>query len=153
MMEKNRVLVVVDPTTDEAQVCVVRGAWIAEKLELGLELLICDYNPYLAGDRFLDSNSLKQLRAQIVHHNRENLEAIAAPLRERGLNVTTSALWDTPLDDAIVRHVKRTSPLLVVKETHYHGKIGRNTIAQYRLEFSSLVPRTALVGQTNTMAC
>ena len=51
------------------------------------------------------------------------LEEIARPLRERGLSVAVSAVWDTPLNEGIVRHVLRTNPRLLVKETHYHPKI------------------------------
>lgn len=128
MNEKNRVLVVVDPTKDDEQACVARGAWIAEKLDLGMDLLICDYEPFLAGDRVIDTKALKQLRKNMVHSNWEKLENIAKPLRENGLDIVTSSLWDTPLDHAIVRHVIRTNPKLVVKETHHHGRIGRTLL-------------------------
>lgn len=125
MNENNRVLIVVDPTRDDEQTCITRGAWIAEKLDLGVELLICYYDPFLAGDGLIDSNELKEFRERKVHNNLEKLEDIATSFREAGLDVVTTSLWDTPLDDAIVRHVVRTSPKLVIKETHYHSRIGR----------------------------
>lgn len=120
-----RVLIVVDPTKDEEQACVTRGVWIAAKLGLGVELLICDYEQFLSGDRVFDSPGLETLRKEVIHSNLLRLEKIARPLQEKGMDVTVSSVWDTPLDDAIIRHVVRTEPALVVKETHYHSKLGR----------------------------
>jgi len=122
----NRVLVVVDPTRNDEQGCVTRGAWLAKKLNVGLDLLICDYEQMMSGgNRFFDTPGLSELRNNVVYSNRERLEEIASPLRDDGINVVVSSVWDTPLDEGIVRHVMRTQPKVVVKETHYHSKIHR----------------------------
>jgi len=59
----------------------------------------------------------------VVGENRKKLERIAKPLRDERLDVIVSSIWDRPLDDSIVRHVLRTNPRLVVKDTHYHSKL------------------------------
>ena len=123
MTDDNRILVVVDPTGSNEQVCVERGAWLAKSLDLGLELLICHYEHILLGARSIDSPFVQRVQQDVIGQRREMLEDIARPLREQGLSVVVSAVWDTPLDEAIVRHVLRTSPRLLVKDTHYHHKI------------------------------
>lgn len=123
MTDDNRVLVAVDPTGPNEQACVERGAWLANSLDLGLELLVCHYEHILLGVRSIDSPFVQRVREDAIRKRREMLDQIAQPLREQGLNVVVSAVWDMPLDEAIVRHVLRTSPRLLVKDTHYHHKI------------------------------
>lgn len=126
MNSNSRILVVVDPTRDDEQACVSRGAWLAKKLDVGLDLLICDYEQMMSGgNRFFDTPALGELREHIIHSNRERLDKIAKPLVADGLDVVVSSVWDAPLDEGIIRHVMRTEPKIVVKETHYHTKLKR----------------------------
>jgi universal stress protein E len=125
MAISDRILVVVDPTRDDEQACVTRGAWLAEKFGRGIDLLICHYEQSLSGNHFFDSPGLERARKDSLDHLRTKLEKIAGPLQRRGLDVIVSAAWDTPLDEGIIRHVLRTHPFVVVKETHYHSALGR----------------------------
>ena len=59
MAETRRLLVIVDPTSD-AQPAVERAVWLAERLGATVELFVCDYDPYLAGERFYDTDSLQR---------------------------------------------------------------------------------------------
>ena len=61
MKKINRILTVIDPTSD-AQPALQRAAWVAEKTGAELELFICYYNEYLSGDRLFDSPSLEKAR-------------------------------------------------------------------------------------------
>jgi len=124
MKEISRVMCVIDPTTKE-QHAMERAAWIAGCTDASLELFICYYNEYLSGDRFFDSRSLAQAREEVIDGHGKYLEKLAGPLRDKGLDVTTSAAWDHPLHDGIVRHATSTGADLVVKDTHYHTAVGR----------------------------
>ncbi len=124
MKNLNRVLCVIDPTTEQ-QHALERAAWIAEFSGAELELFICYYNEYLAGDRFFDSRSLVKARNEMIESFRARLEKLAAPLRERGLKVRTAATWDHPLHEGIVRHAAAAKADLVVKDTHYHSAAAR----------------------------
>ena len=126
MTDDSRILVVVDPTAPNDQACVDRGAKLAKSLDLGLELLICYYEHILLGARTVDSPFLQNTQRDAVNRCRKMLEEIARPLRDQGLSVVVSAVWDTPLGEAIVRHVLRTNPRIVVKDTHYHSKLRRS---------------------------
>ena len=125
MTAENRILVVVDPTASNKQVCVERAAWLATNLDLDLELLICHYEQILPGARSDNAAFLESSREFAIGQQRKKLEEIAGPLRERGLGVIVSAIWDRQLGDGIVRHVLRTNPRMVVKDTHYHSIISR----------------------------
>jgi universal stress protein E len=62
--------------------------------------------------------------------NLQELEYLARPLRERGLEVTTVAEWHPPLEEGIGHHVIRTNPDLVIKETHWHAAMPRVSLTR-----------------------
>ncbi|MEM7284337.1 MAG: universal stress protein [Pseudomonadota bacterium] len=124
-MKAKSILVVVDPTGGKEQFCVEKGAKLAEIFDAKLELLICFYDQHLSGERFFDSKGLRLSREDAIKNRSIFLENLAVPLRNHGLEVKTTALWDTPLDDAIVRYAVESEADLVVKDTHYHGALSR----------------------------
>lgn len=124
-MEKlNKILCVVDTTTGE-QYAVDRAAWLCGKSGAKLELVIVCYNEYLSGERLFDGPSLEKARKEVVDGHRAQLESIARPLRDTGLDVTNSVVWDRPLFEGIIRHATAADADLVVKETHYHTSLAR----------------------------
>src|SRR5210317_2513179 len=124
MNELKKILAVVDPTEAD-QPAVGRAAWLAQCSNAELELLVCYYNEYLSGDRLFDSPSLEKARAEVIGSHSKHLEELAEPLRKDGVVVTTSAIWDHPLFEGIVRHVVSTGTDLVVKDTHHHSAVAR----------------------------
>jgi universal stress protein E len=48
----------------------------------------------------------------------KRLEALAAPLRRRGLKVRTAAIWDYPVHEAIVRRAMTVEADLIIAERH-----------------------------------
>ena len=74
-----RILCVVDPTAEE-QPALARAAWIARSEGATVELLVCFYDEYLAGTRFYDAESLRQMRESAMAGLRERLAGYAAPL-------------------------------------------------------------------------
>lgn len=124
MLKVAKVLSVIDPTVRE-QPALERAAWLAEASEAELELLVCYYNEYLSGDRLFDSPSLEKARAEVIANQERHLEALAEPLRSRGIVVKTSATWDHPLYEGIVRHVVESGADIVFKDTHHHGAVTR----------------------------
>lgn len=124
MKKVSRIMCVIDPTTDKQQ-AMSRAAWLAKCMDASLELSICYYNEYLAGDRFFDSRSLAEARQEVIDGYSKYLEKLAEPLRESGLDVKTAAVWDHPLHEGIVRHAAESEADLVVKDTHYHSAAAR----------------------------
>jgi universal stress protein E len=124
MQEIKRIMSVIDPTTD-AQPAMLRAAWLAEQTGAELELFICYYNEYLSGDRLFDSPSLEKARKELIAGHEKHLDKLAEPLREKGINVTTMAVWDHPLYEGIVRHAAATGADIVLKDTHHHSAVAR----------------------------
>jgi universal stress protein E len=128
MKPNKSILVVIDPTTNE-QPALARAAWLAGKLGLDLELFVCEYDQYLAGERFFDSAALKKARSGLLQRHTKRLEKLAAPLREQSLRVTVDTVWDHPLHEGILRKIERANPTLVLKDTHYHSAIRRSVFS------------------------
>ncbi len=124
MQNISKILAVIDPTVEQ-QPGMVRAAWLADKTGAELELLVCYYNEYLSGDRLFDSPSLEKARAEVIGSHSKHLEELAEPLRKTGVVVKTSAVWDHPLHEGIVRHAVATGADVVVKDTHHHSALSR----------------------------
>lgn len=124
MHEISRIVAVIDPTAEE-QPALGRAAWLAKHTGARLDLLICYYNEYLSGDRLFDSPSLEKARVEVLDNYAKDLEQLAEPLRQDGIVVTSSAIWDHPLHEGIVRHALEVEADIVVKDTHHHSAIAR----------------------------
>lgn len=116
MQTLERILVIVDPTTDERP-SLERARWLAERCRAHLELFVCAYDPVLAGDRKAVDSQLEQCRS--------TLEALAEPLRQDGITVDVDARWERPLDEGVASKMIASAPDLVLKDTHYHSLIRR----------------------------
>jgi len=125
MAEIRRILSVVDPTVD-AQPVVQRAAWLAESVGADLELFICDYDQYLAGERFFDSAALEKARANLIEGHRAKLRELAQSIGSDRVTISTDATWDYPLHEGIVRKATQSNADLVIKDTHYHTIIKRS---------------------------
>lgn len=128
MSQNGHILAIIDPTATEHPV-LDRAALLAARLNRPLELFICDYDQYLAGERFFDSESLAKARDSLIENHEKNLEKLAADVKTResgaGLEITVDACWDHPLYEGIVRKVQRATPAFVVKDTHFHTVLKR----------------------------
>lgn len=124
MQKISQIMCVVDPTA-KTQPALQRAAWLATNTGAELELLVCYYNEYLSGDRLFDSPSLEKAREEIINGHEKNLEELAEPLRNTGLVVKTTAVWDHPLYQGIVRHAAATGADIVFKDTHHHSAVSR----------------------------
>jgi len=124
MKNTSLIMCVIDPTAS-AQPAMHRAAWLAGKTGAELELFICYYNEYLSGARLFDSPSLEKARAEICDGHRQRLESFAEPLRQSGLTVKTTVVWDHPLHEGIVRHAAAIGADFVFKDTHHHSAITR----------------------------
>lgn len=124
MQTITKVLSVIDPTVEE-QPALHRAAWVAKKAGAEVEILVCYYNEYLSGDRLFDSPSLEKARGEVIANQEQHLEELAEPIRKSGVVVTTSAVWDHPLHEGIVRHAVSSGADIVFKDTHHHSAVAR----------------------------
>ena len=124
MQEIKNILAVIDPTAD-AQPALQRAAWLAKHTGANLELLVCYYNEYLSGERLFDSPSLEKARAEVVDRERDRLEQLAQPIRDAGVVVKSTSVWDHPLYEGVVRHATESKADIVIKDTHHHDAVTR----------------------------
>src|SRR5688572_298662 len=125
-MRENTLLVVIDSTAGSAQPALERAAWLAEQSGARLELFACEYDPDIDSRRL--ATSVPGAREHVLDKRRRELEALAAPLRERGLTVSVDVVWDHPFDAAIIRKAAAHDYWLVAKETHHHNLLQRTLL-------------------------
>jgi universal stress protein E len=120
----SKIVSVIDPTAVD-QPALNRASWLARSTGAEIELLVCYYNEYLSGDRLFDSPSLEKAREEVLANQTKHLEAIAEPLRQDGIVVKTTAVWDHPLYEGVVRHAVNCGADIVIKDTHHHSAVER----------------------------
>lgn len=122
--QPERILVVIDPTAD-AQPAMQRAMYLAEHLEMALDLFICHYQPAFAGRRFFDSADLKQARKRATDEKLAFLRHLAESHRDYDVPIGIQVAWDEPLHEGIIREALRTNARYVLKDTHYHSAVSR----------------------------
>jgi universal stress protein E len=111
------ILVIVDPSASEHP-AVAKAAVLAEKFSARLELFACDTK---ASRNIRQAESARRpTRSPHDTDLKAMVERLAAPLRERGLDVTTESVSGEPLHTVLLERVKHTCAELVVKDTHHH---------------------------------
>jgi universal stress protein E len=130
MKNVTKILAVLDPTASE-QPAAKKACHLAMSSGAKLELFVCDYDQYLSGERFFDSEGLKRARDHIIERHRQRLLKVADDLRHEipgaeKLEISVDARWDNPRDDAILRKLNDSKADLMVKDTHFHNVLKRS---------------------------
>jgi universal stress protein E len=135
------VLVVVDAASG-SRVAVEKAAVLASASGARLRLFSCSHDPRLTARLFLSPDSLSAARADELRRRRARLEELAAPLKERGLEVDVEVAWDSPLHAGILTEVSLSRPDLVVKEAAWQESLMRRlfTHTDWRLVQACPVP-------------
>ena len=118
-----KILVVVDPTA-QSHPCVEKAARLAASFASSIELYVCDADQEIP-ESWAGGTTTGQFRGLMRERRIASLEKLAAPLRARGLNVTTSSETHAPFEDAVARHAIRMKADLVVKDAQSHTPTGR----------------------------
>lgn len=121
MSSIQNILVIVDPTAQQ-QPAVAKGALLARKLSARLDLFVCDTQ---VARSIRLARQLSESPGAPLEQLGPWLDAIAAPLREQGLDVTTEVTSADPLHTALLERVKHTCAGLVIKDTHHHSAAQR----------------------------
>jgi len=139
--EAGRILVVVDAASG-SRVALEKAAALATGAGAPLRLFSCSRDPRLTARLFLSPDSLSAARADELRRRRARLEELAAPLRERGLDVDVEVAWDAPLHAGILAEVSLSRPELVVKEAAWHESLMRRLFSHtdWRLMQACPVP-------------
>ena len=115
MTDKDTLLVVID--MDDAGVAIERAAHMASRSKVRIELFSCLYDAVIANERAFESGDLFAAKKRRLEARREELDALAAPLREQGLDVSVEVAWDKPVYEGIVRHALKLRPRMILTGT------------------------------------
>ncbi len=124
MMNIRKILVVIDPDS-ESQPALDRVLYLSGHMDFEVMLIACDYTQYLVEGYYFDAVEIPRLREDYLAERKEALEALAGPLREKGLDVVTKASWAHPGYEVIVEEAAGYGADLVVHHTRRHGALSR----------------------------
>ena len=125
MAARDRLLVVVDPTTEEQPV-LDRAVWLAGVLKAEIELFICDYDPLLLMEQDFDTDAAERAKHRFLDRSYRRLREHAHRIMTQSIDVTVDVRWHHPLDEGVLLKVADSRPALVLKETHYHSLLKRS---------------------------
>ena len=121
-------LVVIDPTTED-QSALRRAEQLAVDTGAQLHLFCCDYLEDIS-----DYSSRKDAKHSTLSHNKAELEALAKPLRDEGIRVTTEACWNDNWQESAIHAASRLGASLILKSSAlYDGKTDKRHLAEVHL--------------------
>ncbi len=142
-----RILVAVKDPTAKSLPAVEKAAQLAKAFGAQLELFHGISSPL-----YIDVYSIRETVPEIERTTKSDcltkLEKIAERLRARGLKVATSAEWDYPVYEAIVRRALRSKADLVVSERHAGLHIAPGLLRLTDWELLRLSPIPVLLVKT-----
>ncbi|HYM35197.1 MAG TPA: universal stress protein [Steroidobacteraceae bacterium] len=130
-------LVAVRDIENPPRALLTKAARIAERFGGRLDLLHVIALPYVLPG---DTAGSAVARDVEITRQQDKLDRIAERLRKTGVKVTASITWDYPAADAIVRHVFKTKPDVVIAESHHHSKLARWFVAHTDWELVRACP-------------
>lgn len=136
------ITVIADPTA-ERHPAIAKGALLAQKLGARLELFVCETKS--SRQARLAAHLQRNAGEPFLVNLKAMLENLAAPLRERGLDVTTEYECADPLHEALADRARRTTADLVVKDTHHHSLAQRSFLTNTDWHLIRTCPATLLL--------
>jgi universal stress protein E len=114
----HRILVAVKDPDAKATPAVAKAAQLARALGAEIRLFHGLTDPVLVDAAGRQASGVAMFGAERQAHCRERLEAIAKPLRRRGVQVTSAVEWDFPAHEAICRQAAQFEADLIIAEAH-----------------------------------
>ncbi|MBL4820456.1 MAG: universal stress protein [Gammaproteobacteria bacterium] len=124
MFELKTILVIIEPGAD-TQPALDRAKQLTRYADAELELFIADYSTYLEDGYYFDPLKAQELRREHGEKHLQELEELAQPLRDNGLQVSAATAWGNPPYEEIIRRTQELKPDLVIKSTKHHEKLAR----------------------------
>ncbi len=123
-MNLRQLLVIINPA-QTSQPALKRATSLARVTGAAIELLLCEYNSALEHSFLFDAETLANARNGLLAKLHEDLEKMAQPLREQGLQVTVQVRWGKRNEDVIVQRVNELQPDIVFTSAHHHSPLKR----------------------------
>lgn len=123
---KSITAVVTDPFARD-QLAATKAALVAARCGARLTLLNTFMLPQPTPESLIASPQ-HNLEAAI-RQRQARLGKLASSLRKRGIRVKCEVIWDYPAHEAIIRHVLRIRPDILIAQSHRHGRVARWILA------------------------
>jgi universal stress protein E len=120
------IMVVVTNPFAREQLAATKAAAAARRCGARVVLFNTFMIPQPVSDVAMDSRDA--IIASAIRQRRSALRAIASGLR-MPRNTECVVQWDYPIDEAIVRQVRKTKPDVLISESHRHGRLARFVLA------------------------
>ncbi|MEX2495445.1 MAG: universal stress protein [Woeseia sp.] len=124
-MANGGILTIVEPQIHPQRV-VERATWLAERTGKNLTLLLCDADVTALASGFFVSAETKSIADEMRLAQREILEDLAEPVRERGIKPRLEVLDERPVAEGIIARALDMEPDYVLKGTRYHSEAQRS---------------------------
>lgn len=113
-----RILVAVKPRVEAVPPAAERAALFAERLDAELVVVSSVYDSDVAFRLERRDAAAGAAQRGFIANEEQALERLAVTLRDRGVRVRTSVLWERVAHEAILKEVRRSKADLVVIGTH-----------------------------------
>lgn len=123
-MELSKLLVIIEPES-ESQPALEKAQFLAQMAGCEVELVLSEFTTYLEDGFFFDPEQAKQMRYDLADRRMAELEALADPLRDKGLAVSCSVAWGNPPYLETLSRIEQSQPSLVLKTTRPHNRLSR----------------------------
>lgn len=120
------ILVVVTNPFAREQLAATKAAAVARRCGARVVLFNTFMIPQPVTDVPMDSRDA--ILASAIGQRRTALRTMASSLR-MPRNTECVVRWDYPIDEAIIRQVRKTKPDLLISESHRHGRLARIVLA------------------------
>jgi universal stress protein E len=114
----HNILVAIKDPRAKSHPAVAKAAAIAAMLDAQIQLFHAIDVPIYPDLGAVEGLRLPQTERRQKESNRQLLEAIAMPLRRRGLSVSTAVEWDFPLHEAVIRAAESFDANLIIAADH-----------------------------------
>ncbi|GIU25170.1 universal stress protein UspE [Shewanella sp. MBTL60-007] len=122
MMDYQKLLVVIDPTTDK-QAALARAVELASdnQAEITVFLSIFDFSYEMTS--ILSGHEREAMREGVVNQRKAWIEDIIEPYCKDGIKITTEVIWHNRPFESIIKQAIEGNYDLIVKGTHEHDKL------------------------------
>ena len=150
MPKRGSILVAVRDLDASSTPFLRKAAQVAKALNADVHLLHAipiPCAPVMAGNAQIRNAVQEQIR-----DSERELEALARSAHLRGLRVRSTAIWDYPAADAIVRAVMKYRPSLLLIQSEHHNRLARAVLSNTDWELIRHCPCPVWVSKQRTLS-
>lgn len=122
-MDIRKILVNVEKDKDSS-LLLEKAARLAEGSGAKIELFRCCYNASLRNSYLFDKEALIRAEHGFMSSAEAELEKLAKPLQDQGIDVDIDVCWERHHSDFIIRKVLRYQPDIVLHKIEQHSRLG-----------------------------